>query len=133
MIPKKELRVGNWVITNENEYLKIETGKLLDQADEFSPVAISDFILKQCGFTYDSYFKKWQLRRNLPQSGFDMELDEDYNLYDFSNHFTGVTFQSLHQMQNVFYALKGREIEMNFLMFYEKSFDNNVDRAASGN
>jgi hypothetical protein len=42
----------------------------------------------------------------------EIELDPDYNVRDFGHRFIGVKITSLHQLQNLFFMLKGLELEM---------------------
>ena len=112
MIPIQQLRIGNWV-TNDNsgEYYQLQTGADLDKAiSRYSFIAITPELLSSCGFSFHPYFKLWQKNRQSTGGGADMELNPDYWLLDFSHRNTGVEIRSLHQLQNLYFFLKGKEL-----------------------
>lgn len=111
MIPKHELRIGNWVTNKEGNFFKIGTGAFIDAADSYAPIALNEEILSKCGFSLEGYFKLWQKKQALPKTGFLLEMDQDFNVKDFSQKFIGVRLTSLHQLQNLLFNLKGVEIE----------------------
>jgi hypothetical protein len=41
-----------------------------------------------------------------------MELDPDFWVLDFSHRRIGVEIKSLHQLQNLYFSLKGKELQM---------------------
>ncbi|RZL07475.1 MAG: hypothetical protein EOO89_23010, partial [Pedobacter sp.] len=90
MIPKNELRIGNWVINEEGNFFKIATGASIDAADLFTPIDLNEGILKQCGFSYWDYFKLWQKKEALPKTGYLLEMDRSYNVREFGQRDIGV-------------------------------------------
>jgi hypothetical protein len=40
----------------------------------------------------------------LPKTGYLPEIDQDYNVKDFSQRFIGVRLTALHQLQNLLYS-----------------------------
>ena len=111
MIPKHELRVGNWVMNKEGNFCKVKTGTFIDAADSFTAIELNEVILKKCGFSFQDYFKIWQKVQVLPKTGYLLEMDKDYNVKDFSQRYIGVQLTALHQLQNLLYHLKGVEID----------------------
>ena len=122
MISLQELRVGNWVTNNTlGVYYQLKTGADIDDANNFQAIPITDDLIKSCGFNYDTYFKFWQKNKAVSGTGPDMELDRDYWVLDFSHHRIGVELKALHQLQNLYFLLKGRELEINTDSFLNKS------------
>lgn len=112
MIAPQELRLGNWVQQPDAlGYLTTIQVKSLDQGSlNFQPVPISASVLQSFGFAFHTYFKLWQLNKSKLGTGPEMELDPDFWLLDFSHHRMGVEVRSLHQLQNLYFLLKGKEL-----------------------
>lgn len=111
MIPLHELRIGNWVMSDTaGPYHQISSGADIDCAQGYTLIPISDELLTDCGFQFDNYFKLWQKNKAVAGTGPDMEMDPDFWILDFSHQRIGVELKSLHQLQNVYYFLKGREL-----------------------
>jgi hypothetical protein len=106
MISKRELRIGNWVTNKEAHFFKIRTGAFIDAADSFAPIVLNEEILYKCGFSLHGYFKLWQKKQALPETGFLLEMDRDFNVKDFSQKYIGVRLTTLHQLQNLLFDLK---------------------------
>ncbi len=126
MIPNYELRIGNYVLFNDTlEQVTVITGtgvsgvKLNSNQDASSdhdletiqPVPLTDEVLKQCGFVYHDYFKFWQLITTGIRS--EMNISPDYEVIDFMRKPILKKLTSLHQLQNVYFMLKGRELNFN--------------------
>lgn len=73
------------------------------------PVPLTDNILKQCGFVYHDYFKFWQLITTGIRS--EMNISPDYEVIDFMRKPILKKLTSLHQLQNIYFMLKGRELK----------------------
>lgn len=114
MIPQHELRIGNWVLEeNSGALFQINKGIDIDNySGKFLPVPITPVILKKYGFAFHDYFKLWQKNKVLSGTGPDMELDRDFWVLNFSHQRIGVELKSLHQLQNLYFFLKGKELEM---------------------
>ena len=106
MLPKHELRIGNWVSNKEGNFFKKRTGAMIDAADSFAPIVSSEEILSKCGFSMQKYFKLWQKKQALPQTGFLLEMDQDFNVKDFSQRYIDVRLTLLHRLQNFFVLLR---------------------------
>jgi len=78
--------------------------------DQIEPVPLTDDVLKQCGFVYHDYFKFWQLITTGTRS--EMDIDSDYDVIDFMRRPIIKSLASLHQLQNVYFMLKGRELKL---------------------
>ena len=127
MISCHELRLGNRVLVNENiQQVSVITGTTVfainpeesgeEAASEYSlenvqPVPLTDEVLKECGFVFHDYFKFWQLLTTGIRS--EMDIDRDYDVIDFMRKPIIKKLSSLHQLQNVYFMLKGRELKLN--------------------
>lgn len=124
MISCNELRLGNRVLVNGNlqKVSKITgTSVFTVDADEgngptasehtqeqLQPVRMTNELLKQCGFVYHDYFRFWQLKTTGIRS--EMDIDRDFDVIDFMRRPIVKNLASLHQLQNVYFMLKGREM-----------------------
>ncbi len=115
-----ELRVGNWVKTMDGinqidgigEYVLID--KYAESFDSLSGVELSEQVLLKCGFekTKSGYynngkgnnlfvdFENKYLRMGVGTSGLDCMF-----------YIVSVNIKHLHQLQNLYFALTGKEIE----------------------
>jgi hypothetical protein len=125
MISCYELRIGNCVIVDENLRqvftispeivstidMEANNGHTVSEhnLENLHPVPLSDSILKQCGFVYHSYFKFWQLVTTGIRS--EMNISPDYEVIDFMRKPILQKLASLHQLQNIYFLLKGRELK----------------------
>jgi len=126
MISSNELRLGNRVLVDKNlQQVSMITGKAVftidaeegheqtaseHSSDQIEPVPLTDEVLKQCGFVYHDYFKFWQLITTGIRS--EMDIDNDYDVIDFMHKPIIKHLASLHQLQNVYFMLKGRELKL---------------------
>ena len=79
--------------------------------DKIVAVDLTDEVLEECGFVFHHYFKFWQLITTGVRS--DMDIDKDYHVIDFMRRPIAKKLASLHQLQNVYFILKGRELKFN--------------------
>lgn len=114
MIPLHELRIGNLVLANaEGDIVKIEKGSDIDQqAIDYKAIPVTPEVLKKCGFSFHSYFNIWQKNKAVAGTGPDMELDRDFWVLDFSHRRIGVELKNLHHLQNIYFFLKGKELDI---------------------
>jgi len=125
MIRSNELRIGNYVlcegrierlamINNKTSAVDIESNDVAQNGEiKFSnihPVSLTDDILSQCGFIYNDYFKFWQLVNGKEELRSEMDIDRDYNVIDFTRRLLVKKVTSLHQLQNIYFMLKGQEL-----------------------
>lgn len=129
MIPSHELRLGNYVLVEQ----KIEqvsminavssattalTGragenteaKMPQPLENLLPVPLTDAVLRQCHFVFHDYFNFWQLLSGTGETRSEMDIDRDYNILDFMRRPVVKKLTSLHQLQNIYFMLKGKEI-----------------------
>ena len=127
MISCYELRLGNSILVNGNiqqvsmittkKIFTVDTEESIEQeTSEYSlekvePVPLTDAVLKECGFLYHDYFKFWQLITTGIRS--EMDISPDFEVIDFMRKPIIKKLTSLHQLQNVYFMLKGRELKLN--------------------
>lgn len=129
MIPSHELRLGNYVLVEKNlrqvsmindtsSTTRALTGATADKIDEntsqrlelLQPVPLTDAVLRQCNFVYHDYFKFWQLITGEGENRSEMDIDKDGNVLDFMRKPIVKRVASLHQLQNIYFMLKGKEL-----------------------
>jgi hypothetical protein len=124
MMSPNELRIGNYVLVDENvqevSLIKNTTVSTIDAQtkdeviSEYSfqriqPVPLTNSILQQLGFVYHEYFKFWQLITTGIRS--EMNISPDYEVIDLKRKPAHEKLTSLHQLQNIYFLLKGRELK----------------------
>jgi hypothetical protein len=123
MIQSNELRIGNYVqcegrleclamINNKTSTVDVEKNdgdaKVELTLSSIQPVPLTDDILQQCKFVHHDYFKFWQLVSGKDELRSEMDIDRDYNVIDFMRRPLVKKVTSLHQLQNIYFVLKGR-------------------------
>jgi hypothetical protein len=127
MISCFELRLGNNVLVNDNlkqvSRITRSTVFTIDaeesqeheafeyDLEKVEPVPLTDELLRECGFVYHDYFKFWQLITTGVRS--EMNISPDYEVIDFMRKPILKKLLWLHQLQNVYFMLKGRELKFN--------------------
>jgi hypothetical protein len=123
MISCYELRIGNYVLVNGNFQQVFAINRTVafvaeedneEMASEHNlenvqPIPLTEDILRQCGFVYHDYFKFWQLITTGIRS--EMNISPDYEVIDFMRKPILKKLTSLHQLQNIYFLLKGRELQ----------------------
>src|SRR5881398_2401323 len=125
MIPINELRIGSYVsikgsikrvslISDDSIFSEMPVlwmkGDLSKDVQKYGtadiePVPMSDQVLSQCGFVFHDYFRFWQLI-DTSSKRFKLDIDPDYNIIDFMRRPLVKKISSLHQLQNIYFALK---------------------------
>lgn len=132
MITCNELRIGNYFLLN-NQLHQVnmlhgsqagngtaEVG--FEEGEDHSlhtcttaqlqPVPLTDELLQQAGFRYHPYFQFWQKVSKEPGEQSEIDIDSDYNVIDFMRRPIVKGLSSLHQLQNIYYTLKGQELDI---------------------
>lgn len=126
MIKANELRLGNWVyslfIAHEPKKIPTQiisiTGDNTDgQYDEMEPIPITQEILKKCGFLKDDLgdYCKEIMRKGLrvtpgQESDFILPYRDDVGI-----NYSVIGFvESVHKLQNLYFELTGKELEVKF-------------------
>lgn len=117
MIHETEIRIGNWVanIHTDNPY-QLTINKMIGLLPHFrenilyvKPILITEEILLECGFEkkeqrFES--KETLLRISYFDSAWHCSIGDD----DFGFLFR--TIKHLHQLQNLYFALTGKELQI---------------------
>jgi hypothetical protein len=129
MINANELRFGNWVQTGGIQSVIDELGDTLchlegnmipNRYDQIEPIPLSPEILSKCGFeVYRNDHQYTFYGNHGDDSDFFLEFnwmrrDEGYIPMIKSVEFEviGSSIQYLHQLQNLYFALTGNELEI---------------------
>jgi hypothetical protein len=118
MIQPNELRLGNWVLINghvseivgiglnEAEYALKGISITPIDYDELTPIPLTEDLLLKCGFDtiQDGWYHLYLKNRIIT-----------WNLYDNKLRIDGIQtnhIKSLHQLQNLYFALTGDELNV---------------------
>ena len=132
----KELRLGNWVKTTISRWRgqgfpilaikgdRVSFDKLNDgqyiwvMAENLKPIPLSPEIIEKCGFekhkNSNDYWTIWYLKNGWRiQQAHNSEVSASVRsgLFYYSDDFVEVEY--LHQLQNLYFALTGEELEVN--------------------
>ena len=129
-----ELRIGNWLIDkrythdSENGRFKVHVRDLQYLTDikesnecDFEPIPLTEEILLKCGFKKtEEYYAADEENVDVYTIGcFDIAfIDNEYKLWisideDSYYNFAWTEIKYLHQLQNIYFALTGQELEVN--------------------
>ena len=133
MTKPSELRIGNWLQLTDNDnliYFKVngiyenmiwEYKSKVALPPVYEPIPITPEILEQCGFEiiYPAHDDKRMLSSRYIADNKNSRIVFDYNkriiLIDINEtiikHY--FLFNHLHQLQNLYFALTGEELEIN--------------------
>lgn len=112
-IKASELRIGNWV-SNGEKYFTMDSNTIYDLHNfnvPFEGILLTPEILEKSGFDYVSKYtcriKGWAFLRSFGGTGLIFHYDHDSNPRNRQ-----VTMKYLHQLQNLYFALTGGELEI---------------------
>lgn len=106
MIPKNELRVGNWVMTSSDSqpYLQIKYGEEIDYCAIYNnPIPITTSFL-------ENYCIQDEVVKLKPYLLFVENVVAD--AYWFGIEKTMVEINSIHQLQNIYFQFIGKELTL---------------------
>jgi hypothetical protein len=119
-IKASELRIGNWVTTDAGRTGIID-GYAIQQIDEagdvfdsgFRPIPLTPEILEKCGFEYrENNYNKFY-RKAIEQASLKIMVhSERFYFSPFEMNYE-TELKYLHQLQNLYFALTGNELEIN--------------------
>lgn len=136
MIDTKEIKLDNWLyLTPSNMFVKVsQVGRreirpndskgLMVPAEHFEPILLTEDILLKCGFETSDfykthYFKYENIDNNLRGDVFCFNIDRNTDLFNtgktlsFSFRPFSLHLKYLHQLQNLYFEITGRELEIN--------------------
>ena len=120
---QNEIRVGNWLNDprpfnedtkkffkmTDNGYFKV-TARDIQFAEEYKPIPLTEEILLKCGFKKKNGYKFVLHNSHFSLVMIDSITREDYA---FSHYNLWVNLEHVHQLQNLYFALTGQELEVN--------------------
>ena len=103
-----ELRVGNYILDTFNGRITCvnwqEISWIQEGTDRYKPIELTEEILLKCGFS-KSYTK------GVFKLG-DFTIDVYSKTWKFKREWIDINFKYLHQLQNLYFALTGQELEI---------------------
>jgi len=124
MIDARQLMIGNWVsvkmqyqqITAIGKYDRISTTDWDCHAKDLTPIPLTEEILGKCGFVLKSKYSYWNFS-NEKGFGLSMWMRDDASagfekkgVCYWGEQFIPMTY--LHQLQNLYYCLCQKELEI---------------------
>jgi hypothetical protein len=116
MIQANELRIGNWIkhdpsyVENQNfivSDIRTHREKTVNgiEIDDCSPIPLTEKILLKCG-------AQMQIDKNrFILSGYDIYFFTDKIVFNPNSSTISVVLKSVHQLQNLYFALTAKELE----------------------
>lgn len=121
MIDAKELRINNWVMTtqifDESEFSNFfQVGQITTPEIRASPIPITEEWLSKFGFKYNGW--NWEFNQFKFHAQGKNDKGEFYNTEFYiqsKNEWVLISFtiDSVHQLQNLYFALTGNELTLN--------------------
>jgi len=120
-----EIRVGNWLNDprpfnedtkkffkmTDNGYFKA-TARDIQYAEEFEPITLTEEILLKCGFEKTGITELYYSTDTINISWFEEDPTViEINCENIQCYI--INCEYLHQLQNLYFALKGQELEIN--------------------
>lgn len=119
-----ELRIGNWITnTIDKEIFPCELGdleNLLNGWESYQPIPLTEEWLKRFGFEFIKCFvnnKEWKVTdyyKGTQKHGLKLSkgLNNPECFYFFQDNI-GLKIKYVHQLQNLYFALTGQELNQN--------------------
>lgn len=117
MVDVRELRIGNWIWSDDvnmpyqlNDFGMVVVKRSFENR---SPIPLTPDILVKCGFEIVE-FKVHEYRLDIHRSWIMVVKNGEFNLHDAQDEFYSnyIPIKSLHQLQNLYYSLTGKELEI---------------------
>lgn len=125
MINPNELRIGDFVIDRYNDCICIdeywmEVFMAIRDYESLQPIPLTPEILEKCGFDKQEHgsgnFKAVSQCKQI-ESSYERTSIDHWNgktfLTDIDGGTVGEELKSLHQLQNLYFALTGEELKVN--------------------
>lgn len=129
MLTAQELRIGNWIATLPNEYRLVTAGdiSMIAAGAKFAnPIPLTPEILEKAGFgkrevtIKDSWFPEGSTTmyydielKQLRSISIRIRKDKGQTEYILGSPDFGIYVESVHQLQNLYFALTGEELTVN--------------------
>lgn len=119
MIKVNELRIGNWV-SNGEKIFTVDANVIYDTATleyyPIEPIPLTPGILEKAGFkkeSIDYYFLPIDEHSKIYYNGNELVISLSENEFEAYHHFPPCEY--FHQLQNLYFALTGKELNISFL------------------
>lgn len=117
MIQAHELRIGNYVVDNFDVHKPYQLTKIsLDDfvaisngCNSYQPIPLTEEILLKCGFEENGQYLAF---KNIRLYIYHSRFNSEYFIFDFGMMEKFTEIQYLHQLQNLYFALTGEELEV---------------------
>ena len=114
-----ELRIGNWVIVNEecqiedifHDVVNVSTRFETYVLDVVKPIPLTEEWLFKFGFKFDGHCSWW--KNKLIELTIDTGEDEYSVFNDNGDYITLKGIKYVHQLQNLYFAITGEELTKN--------------------
>ena len=121
MIKANELRVGNWILENEESHIAIQTTshniELAEKGTVHFSVPISDFGLLRLGYIFNRQKEQYEYTAYGFASNFPVwNYKDEWHIAPMGDGTGYITLVSVHQLQNIIFSLSGIEITTNRLL-----------------
>lgn len=128
MIPANELRIGNWVkyhddtnirVTPEIISAQIDANKIKGHGSWVYPISLTPEILEKCGFENTGVYYKLQIGASYEKGTIILIIYESRLQISIGTGGEGCEWiflpapTSIHQLQNLYFALTGQELKIN--------------------
>lgn len=119
MIVAKDLRIGNWVLFPPKDIRKVEGWMFIQECKNMQPIPLTEEILLKCGFSRVTGIHKRYIKE---YGAFWFEILEQakenvWHLMLSTNDGMTLTglgiYYFIHQLQNLYFALTGEELNYN--------------------
>ena len=139
MIDPKELRIGNIVKDRGGKAIRVdflehiqdgyntkfgqlvflegtEVHPMTEYSDYANPIPLTHEILLKTGFQYDETDEQYTIC-SIDFEASEEDVDRHFSLWsenkeDFECYFADIPIKSVHQLQNLYFALTGEELEI---------------------
>jgi hypothetical protein len=122
---EQELRLNNWVsygsipkkvysiksISGNGDVCFMGESTLID-ANHIDPIPLTFEILEKCGFKWNNNTSQWHIGTNPVTMDWLFEIKPIGETFCYQNGYFIITY--IHQLQNLYFALTGTELIINF-------------------
>jgi hypothetical protein len=127
MIQANELRIGNYIqssllptkhkvvgFMNRNNKTDLYTDlqQAYSDCEDWEPIPVTEDILLKCGFIHQPQYDYWRIYAL--QKDFIIMHGGDKNTWVLCDIDITVMISSLHQLQNLYFALMGEELNISY-------------------
>ena len=113
-----QLRIGNWINNGGGFPIQVTAQRIADIENKLcivSPIPLTEEILLKAGFVKEVYYDASWLQKDFPVIGELCTSDKQHPLGNFLFDMNTDTLKIhyLHQLQNLYFALTGEELNIN--------------------